>query len=61
MGISDTIKVRQRLFETGAAGKNTVFALNHFSHNGGCNHDELSALAGKEGFLAAWDGMEITL
>ncbi|MDR3334428.1 MAG: hypothetical protein LBT13_06030 [Treponema sp.] len=61
MGIPDNIKVRQRLFDIGAADKNTVFVLNHFSHNGGCNYDELSALAEKEGFLAAWDGMEITL
>jgi phosphoribosyl 1,2-cyclic phosphate phosphodiesterase len=61
MGILDTINVRQHLFDIGAADKNTVFALNHFSHNGGCNHDELNALAEKEGFLASWDGMEITV
>jgi phosphoribosyl 1,2-cyclic phosphate phosphodiesterase len=61
MGIPDNIKVRQRLFDVGAADKNTVFVLNHFSLNGGCNHDEFSVLAEKEGFLAAWDGMEITL
>jgi phosphoribosyl 1,2-cyclic phosphate phosphodiesterase len=33
--------------------------VNHFSHNGGLNHDELSKAAEKEGFAVAYDGMEI--
>jgi phosphoribosyl 1,2-cyclic phosphate phosphodiesterase len=59
MGIPDNIEVRSRLLSLGAADKNTVFTVSHFSHNGGLNHDELSAAAEREGFLSAYDGMEI--
>ncbi|GHV05061.1 hypothetical protein FACS189485_11460 [Spirochaetia bacterium] len=59
MGIPDTIEVRKRLIDLGAADKNTVFVLNHFSHNGGLNHDDLVRVAEKEGFTVAYDGLEI--
>jgi phosphoribosyl 1,2-cyclic phosphate phosphodiesterase len=61
MGLPDNIEVRSRLFSLGAADTNTVFVINHFSHNGGLNHDDLSAAAAKEGFLTAYDGMELEL
>ena len=59
MGIPDCLDLRQRLMETGAADSKTIFILNHFSHNGGLNHDDLCIAAEKEGFIAAYDGMEI--
>jgi phosphoribosyl 1,2-cyclic phosphate phosphodiesterase len=59
MGIPDCVEVRERLISLGAADKTTVFALNHFSHNGGLNHAELCGAAEKEGFITAFDGMEI--
>jgi phosphoribosyl 1,2-cyclic phosphate phosphodiesterase len=59
MGIQDCAEMRQRLVSVGAAGADTVFVLNHFSHNGGLNHDALCAAAGKEGFIVSYDGMEI--
>ncbi|MDR2535006.1 MAG: hypothetical protein LBD29_03120 [Treponema sp.] len=59
MGISDDIDVRERLVSIGGADKKTIFVLNHFSHNGRLNHDELCRIAVKEGFTAAYDGMTI--
>jgi phosphoribosyl 1,2-cyclic phosphate phosphodiesterase len=59
MGIPDDLKIRHGLFERGAVTQKTMFVLNHFSHNGGLIHDELTKEAEKEGFIAAWDGMEI--
>jgi phosphoribosyl 1,2-cyclic phosphate phosphodiesterase len=59
MGLPNNVEVRGRLYDLGAADKGTVFVVNHFSHNGGLNHEDLSKAAEKEGFIAAWDGMEV--
>jgi phosphoribosyl 1,2-cyclic phosphate phosphodiesterase len=59
MGIPDCAELRQRLVSAGAADANTVFVLNHFSHNGGLNHDDLCRAAEKEGFIVSYDRMEI--
>ena len=59
MGIADCIDVRQKLISTRAADDKTIFVLNHFSHNGGLNHDELCERTEKEGFIVAYDGLEI--
>ncbi|MDR2553571.1 MAG: hypothetical protein LBD31_10475 [Treponema sp.] len=61
MGIPDAIEVKKRLHDIGAADEKTVFVLNHFSHNGGLNHDELCLAAEKEGFIPAYDGLEIEI
>ena len=59
MGILDCAEMRKRLFSIGAADEKTVFVLNHFSHGGGLNHEELCAAAAKENFLVSWDGFEV--
>ena len=61
MGIADCVEMRQKFVSTGAADAKTVFVLNHFSHNGQLNHDELCKTAEKDGFIVAYDGMEITI
>ena len=61
MGIADCIELRQRFISTGASDAKTVFVLNHFSHNGGLNHDELCKAAEKDGFVVAYDGLEMEL
>ena len=42
----------------GCVHDNTVFILNHFSHNcgHGLSHEEMEALAAPKGFLVAYDG-----
>jgi phosphoribosyl 1,2-cyclic phosphate phosphodiesterase len=59
MGLPNNAEVKKRLLDTGAADKSTVFTVNHFSHNGGLNHEDLCRAAEKEGFITAFDGMEI--
>jgi phosphoribosyl 1,2-cyclic phosphate phosphodiesterase len=59
MGIPDCIEAREKLLAMGAADAKTVFVLNHFSHNGGLNHDDLCKAAEKENFVVSYDGMEI--
>ena len=51
----------RRLREQGTADDGTVFVLTHFSHNCGMLHSELRAAAEKEGFVAACDGLHLTL
>ncbi|MGN0443132.1 MAG: hypothetical protein ACI4F5_00775 [Acutalibacteraceae bacterium] len=41
------------------ADENTVFGLNHFSHNGGYTYDELFPIAQEKGFLVSYDSMEV--
>lgn len=51
---------RETLLQLGAADENTVFVLNHFSHNGGnALYDELAPIAEKEGFITSYDGMTL--
>lgn len=55
-----TVKnVREKLKESGIIDKNTLCAINHFSHNGGFIYDELPQLVGDDGFIIAYDGLEI--
>lgn len=61
MGFYTNLKVKSRLFKSGAADLNTKFVITHFSHNGGLMHDELVELADPEGIIVAYDGMEIDL
>ncbi len=53
--------VRQRLIELGCADERTRWCCNHFSHNGKSTHAELLELLGSEGFIVAYDGMDIEI
>ena len=61
MGIADCTDVRSRLIASGAADSQTVFVLNHFSHNGKLNHDVLCEITEKDGYIVAYDGLEISI
>ena len=43
----------------GIADENTKFVVNHFSHNGGANYDDLKPVADKDGVIVSYDGLEI--
>ncbi len=60
MGIEDVFEVRKRLECLGCAGRDTVFAVTHFSHNGQLLHDEIEKAVGPRGFLVAYDGMAVS-
>lgn len=48
-----------RMKQEGVADDNTVFVLNHFSHNGGQTHDELVEAVKDKGVIVAYDGLTI--
>ena len=46
------------LIDEKIADKDTIFVLNHFSHNGAqVVYDEFSKIAAGDGFLVSYDGM----
>ena len=61
MGIDTCNKVRERLIKLGCADENTKWCYQHFSHNGLLNYDDLVPIAQENGFLVAYDGMEIEI
>lgn len=50
--------MRSQFLNDSIADKNTVFVLNHFSHNGNAVYDDFSHIAGENGFLVSY-GMEL--
>ena len=61
MGLADAAEQKDLLLQKGLANEKTVFVVNHFSHNGGWLHEEISAAAASCGMLASYDGMSITI
>ena len=60
MGLADAAEQKEHLLALGLADADTVWVVNHFSHNGGWLHEEMAAQAGKYGMIASYDGMSIT-
>lgn len=61
MGLEACFDVKKRLLNEQLADEQSVFVINHFSHNGGLIHDELVPVAEKYGFVAAYDGLELEI
>lgn len=59
MNLDDNVRVREKLIQIGCADEETVFVLNHFSHNGKASYDNILPLAQEKGFLVSYDGMEV--
>lgn len=60
MCLGRNITCRNRMMECGIANGDTVFVLNHFSHNGlNVNYLEFSQLAQQNGFEISYDGMTV--
>ena len=59
MNLDNCIETANKFISLGYADKNTIFVLNHFSHNGSVTYDSLLPLAESNGFIVAYDGMEI--
>lgn len=62
LNLGRCIKLREKLTEIGAADSDTVFVLNHFSHNGKDSmYDDFVKIAAEYDFLVSYDGMEIEI
>ena len=60
MYLGENKKCRNKLIELSLADENTVFVLNHFSHNGlNVNYKEFCEIVDPLGFEVSYDGMEI--
>ena len=59
MSVGSNLRTSTRMKKEGIADGNTVFVLNHFSHNGGQTYDELIEAITNTGFVVAYDGKEI--
>ncbi len=56
------VAMRRQFVEMGIADEHTAFVLTHFSHNGDkAMYDEFVPIAAQEGFVVAYDGMEIEI
>lgn len=60
MGLWDAVCQKERLLKLGLADEKTIWVVNHFSHNGGWLHEEISQRAQEYGMIAAYDGMTVT-
>lgn len=60
MGLLDAAEQKEKLLELGLADEKTIWVVNHFSHNGGWLHEEISQRAQEYGMIAAYDGMSIS-
>lgn len=58
MGVSACRDVKQRLLDVGVADGDTVFVVNHFSHNGKTVYDDLARELEGE-FTVSYDGLVI--
>ena len=61
MGFEDNLRVKKRMMELGIADQGTVFVATHFVHTYGPFQDELEPAFKAHGFLAAYDGMDVTV
>lgn len=61
MGFGENVKIRKRMLEQKIAGEETVFVATHFAHSFAPFHDRLINLFKPDGFIPAYDGMEITI
>ena len=58
----ECVEYKKEFLKKGIADENTVFVINHFSHNGkNVIHEKLEEVASKDGFLVSYDGMEVEI
>ena len=61
MGGMALIRFREELRRRGAIASGAKSYATHFSHNCGSNHDELTAFFADHDFIAAYDGLRLSL
>lgn len=59
LGANDVVEFKNRLLHHGCIDNKSVIVMNHFSHNGGLTHDELTQFGKEHGLLCAYDSMEV--
>lgn len=59
MGLANVVEQKEKLLARGIADENTIWIVNHFSHNGGWLHERMEQQAARFGIIAAYDGMTV--
>lgn len=60
MNLNKCAVLRDEFIKIGIASDNTIFILNHFSHNGkDAVYDDFVKIAEDRGFITSYDGMEV--
>ena len=60
MNMEACASLRSRMTNDGIINPDTLFVLNHFSHNGeNCLYDDMVKLAAEGGMLVSYDGMTL--
>ena len=60
MGLPDNILVRKRMLDNNIATEQTLFILTHFYHYFNPLHERITPLFQEKGFIAAYDGMDLS-
>ena len=61
MGFPTVLIVKKRLIDQKSGDEDTKFIITHFSHNGKYLHEELVNMASPDGFIVAYDGMQMKI
>lgn len=61
MDIKTVCEVRDRMLSESLSLNETIFCMNHFSHNGKLIYDELVPEAFRAGFIVSYDGMIVMI
>ena len=59
MGYVHCVHLKSELLRRGIATQNTVFYINHFTHNDYLPYEEMVKIAAKDGFLVSYDGLVV--
>jgi phosphoribosyl 1,2-cyclic phosphate phosphodiesterase len=57
LGINGTLRMRDRMLESGVLAEDAIVVASHFSHNGGGLYDELTDFFVPRGIRVGFDGM----
>lgn len=61
MGFGENVKIKERMLKQKNAGEKTIFIATHFAHSFAPFHERLSKLFMSDGFIPAYDGLEIMI
>lgn len=60
MNYSTVLHVIENLKKIKMIDEKTICYINHFSHNGGCDYDDLCKMTEEDGISVSYDGCEVT-
>jgi phosphoribosyl 1,2-cyclic phosphate phosphodiesterase len=61
MGITENLRVKERMYKKGMANDQTKFILTHFAHTFGPFYESMGKAAAEKGLIASYDGFEIEI